>query len=152
MNLDASGEMVEEEGPTNGDGFLGDDEDREPDRETHRPLAEGEGEDRSKHEPLVGDGVQDGSEAALLVEAPGHPAIEGVAEGGGDKDEDRRPTEARIGGLLRDALPVVGHEGHEDGDEENADDGYFGGESHFPGFPVQGSPLRGCSGFRKNRV
>ena len=55
----------------------------------------------------------------------------------GDEDEDGGPAEPGVRGSLRDALAVVGHEGHEDGNEQNAENGYFGRESHGPG-------LSGC--------
>ena len=87
-----------------GDNIPGDYEDRKPKRERVRPLADGQGDDRTRHEELVGDGIENPPETGSLIEQACDEPIDSVTDRGEGKNDDCRPSP----GLFRGAGCVGG--------------------------------------------
>lgn len=90
-------EVVDEEGAADAGDVAKDDEDGEPEGEVLAPAGEAERDDGGEEEQFVREGVEDGADAAFLIEVACDVAVDGVADGGDGEDGDGGPAEGFIG-------------------------------------------------------
>jgi hypothetical protein len=107
-----------------------DDDGGEPDGKRAQVAAdrdEAQGDEGGEEEELVGDGIEQGPECTALVPMAGEVAVDGVGDGGEDKDAD--------GGIAPRLLAVIAvtirdDENNKDRDEEEPEKGDARGPSH----------------------
>jgi hypothetical protein len=150
MGLDVAlaDELIDQEGAADAGEVAEDDEGGKPEGEVLPPAGEAEGDDGGKQHEFVCQGVEDGTEAALLIEMAGDVAVDRVADGGEGEDADGGPAQGFVGVVLRDALPVVDRNADEDGDQQDAEEGDLSGEGHEGGGQVFYSGLGGFANQR----
>ena len=122
--------MIDEESAADAGDVAEDDEDGEPEGEVLAPAGEAEGDDGGEEQQFVCEGVEDGAEAAFLIEVACDIAVDGVADGGDGEDGDGGPAEGFVGVAVGYAVPVVDGHGDEDGDQQDAEEGDLGGVGH----------------------
>lgn len=126
-------EVVDDESTGDGHDVAEDDDDGEPEGEFLAPIGEAESKDCREEEELVGEGVEDGSEAALLVEMAGDVAIHGITQGGDGEGGDGGDPQRPVRGARCHALAIVDREPDEDRDQKDAKNRDLGGDGHGRG-------------------
>ena len=116
-----------------------DDEHRIPDREFIGPLGHAQGNDGSQHQPLVGNGIEDCSQARLEMKTARNPSIDAITERGCDKNPYRGQAK-RLVGMPRGGRPAI-IDGKNDKDRNQQNPAYRDliGKSHsYPTFCGRG--------------
>ena len=131
---DADAAVAVPDGPCGegGEDIAEDDEACEPEGDLvlSGPWGDAEDDEGREHEKFVSERVEDAAEGGVLVEAAGDPAVEGVAEAGGEEDGHGGEAEWFIRLPCGDAGAVTGGEPCVERDESQPDEGDLRSEGH----------------------